>query len=405
MQLEYKRNSSTLQAPTSGRSNHRLASFLLAVGMLVASGCSVPFGGGGDDISAEVDVGGSSSNLKSSEVTRETQQAEAGSLLDVDDAPASDSPAASPIEGDDADPTTTALAPRTSVDTRFSGRSMQYVGIDLQLGDFITTNLSLEEYLGSQPPTDDDEVLLVEVAVTNRSTGTVSVPSSVLGLRLASGEWIPATEMRETEGDSLSTVRPATQATERVVLEFPVTDLAGASFEISEATTIAEFIPLTAEASVVPPSTIELPGEFLVAELESPSLWPSCGYIWTGEVLSARVAVEGVDGRRAERAAKGQRWVAVEMRTTYDATTVTGWSPCDDYGLGVSEINPRLVIDGIPESSVNSISGDRLDVGTAVVTEFWFQIPVETQEMALTDIDGTVIAAWVLDLPPARGEG
>lgn len=378
----------------------RLSAATLAATMLFAAGCSLPFADSSDDISADVEVG--SSAIKSSEATRETESTDGGAVRDGDDTPTTESSGL----GEEPTPSTTddVLVATTSVDTRFNGRSMQYLGIDIQLGDFITTNQSLQEYLGSLEPTDDDEVLLIEIAVTNRSSGTVTIPLGVLGLRLPSGEWVPADEMRETDGDTVSTVRPATQATERVVLEFPAIDIVGASFEISEASTIAESIPLTAEVTIVTPSTIELPGQVAVGGLESPSLWSACGYAWTGEVLSARIAVEGVDGDLLERATKGQRWVAVEMRATYDATIADGSSPCDDYGIAVSEISPRLVIDGVPGTSLNYTSGDRFQPGTAVTAEFWFQIPVETQEIELTDVGGTRIAIWDLALPLLDGE-
>lgn len=399
--------SRTTTSPTVPSANlcraRRLSAVTLAATMLLASGCSLPFADGGDDISADVQVGSSASNIKSSETTREDEATDSQAVRDGDETPTTESGVvgddSTPSEGDDV------LAPLTSIDTRFNGRSMQYLGIDIQLGDFITTNQTLQQYLGSLSPTDDDQVLLVEVAVTNQSSGTVGIPRGVLGLRLPSGEWVPAAEMRAADGDTVSTIRPETQATERVVLEFPAIDIAGANFEISEATTIAESIPLTAAETAPAPSTIELAGQVATTGLESPSLWPSCGYSWTGEVLSARIAVEGVDGRLLERATKGQRWVAVEMRATYDATTVAGSSPCDDYGLNVGELSPRLVIDGVSESPVNDTFSDRIDTGSALTAEFWFQIPVETQLIELTDVGGTVIAAWMLDLPSVPGEG
>lgn len=386
----------------SRRGARRLTSATLMAAMLFASGCSLPFADSGDDISAEVEVGSSASNIKTSEASGESEQVSDGAVRDGDDTPTTESS----VVGDEPTPSTTepVLAPSTAIDTRFNGRSMQYLGIDIQLGDFITTNQTLEQYLGSLDPTDADQVLLIEVAVTNRSSGTVAIPMGVLGLRLPSGEWVPAEQMRETDGDSVGTVRPATQATERVVLEFPPIDLVGASFEISEATTIAESIPLTPEETTAASPTIDLPGQVTVIGLESPSLWPSCGYSWTGEVLSGRITVEGVDGRLLERATKGQRWVAIEMRATYGATVATGSSPCDDYGIAVNEISPRLVIDGVPETSVNSVPGDRIKIGTAATAEFWFQIPVDTQEIELTDIAGTRIAFWSLAIPLLPGE-
>lgn len=390
--------STAVSTPTApARRAARLSTLVLAAGMLFASGCGLPFPDNGEDISADVAVGGTKTESSAERATEST-------IPVLDDRTLEDT-----TEPTLADPTQDATAPSepapsVAIDTRFDGRSMRYLGIDIELGDFITTNQTLEEYLGSLPPTDDTQTLLVEVSITNGSSGTVSVPSDVLGLRLASGEWVPVDEMRETDGDRLTTVQPATQATERVVLEFPTVDLVGASFEVSEASTIAESIPLTAEETTAGSYLIELPGQLPVADLESPSLWPSCGYLWTGEVLSGSVTVEGVDGRRLERATKGQRWIAIEMRVEYEATSVTGSSPCDDYGVAVNEVDPRLVIDGVAASSLNSVAGDRIATGTAVTVEYWFQIPVEASEIELTDVGGTRIAIWNLDLPRLEGE-
>lgn len=397
-----KTNSMTPQRNT--RPQRRTFGLALAAGMVMASSCTVPFlddgeGSATEDISAEVGVSG----VDLGDTTKITDGR--GDLdADVGEAQPVDSTATSPDEttssGGDEDP-----APVLAVDSRFNGRSVEYLGIGVELGDLIVTNQTVDEYVAAEDPTDDDRILILEIAVTNTGNGTVTVPEGVFGIELSSGERIAPLDMTATDGDFRSTLRPAAQATERALLIFPDVNIAGGSFVISEGTAIPLYIPLDPAVPVPEPYVMELAGQPAVSGLQAPSLWDGCAYQWTGEVIGARIVLDGVENNRLVRANKGERWLAVQIRATNNTPSGNEFYPCNTIGVAHGDLSPRLRIDGFAMSSTNYQQiGARIEEDASATMEFFFPISVDTTEMEVADVDGNVVASFVVDLPAVPGE-
>ncbi len=365
----------------------RLAAPLL-VALMSATGCALPLTDEGEDISSQVDVSGAEADRTTSNAVGGEDQASASTASSRSDQQAT-SGGSRPVE----------------IDERFDGRSVQYLGIDVALGDLIVTSQTAEEYLRSEGAGDVERRLLVEIAVTNQSNGAVGLPRTVLGFRLASGERIVADEMVASDGDRIDTVRVEAQATERVLLTFAEVDLWGASFEIAEASTIPASIPLDLEMPVTEAYSLALPAQPAAAHLSSPSRWPACAYTWTGEVVDARIVLEGVDGSQLERAFKGSRWVAIDLMVTNDTTESEDFYPCNQSAMPMGNVSPRLHIDGVATTETNTVPvAQNIEMGAMAVVQFWYRIQSGTEMIELTDTGGTRIAAWQLDLPAVAGE-
>lgn len=379
--------------PTRSRHETRRLRFAaaLATATLLSTSCGLAFGDEGDDISAEVAVAGRGGTATTTAPLGEAERSEATVV---------DQATTSAPQAESAGASTPA-----QIDERFNGRSTQYLGIDVALGDLIFTGQTATEYLRSEPAADGNRRLLVEVAVTNNSNGPIGLPRTVLGIRLASGERLVAEEMLNAAGESIDTARTEAQATERVILTFPDADLTGASFEITEASTVPQFIPLDLAIPVPETYSLELPAQPAVSNLSSPSLWPACEYAWTGEVVGAAVLVEGLDGVRVQRAIKGSRWVVVDVLVSNDTTESEDFYPCNQAAMPMTNISPRLRIDGVATSETNRVPiGENIEMDAMAVVQFWYRIDVDTESIELTDTSGTRIAAWELDLPAVPGE-
>ncbi len=401
--LSTSTSTSTTTSTSSSRFARRVATSVLTAGLLFTASCGNPLAEDAQDISADVDVSGAASKSPSGE----------GTTRDVVETPENESAPSEPTSDPDDDepangtstPESDDSAPFVEVDTRFNGRSTEYVGIDFTLGDLTVTNQTLTQFTAGAEPTGDDRILVIEVAVTNRGNGTVTVPIELIGIELNNGERLAPDGAQESDGASVYTIRPAAQATERVLLEFPAVDLTGARFVVSEANAIPQYIPFDPALIVADTYSLELPGKAPVAGLRSPSPWVSCNYAWSGQALSARILLDGVNGGQYQRANIGRRWLLIELQATNNTGSGNDFYPCNTAGMAISEIEPRLRIDGVSMGPSNRVSvSGRIDEDVTATVDYWFPIDADTAFVELTDVNGTVIGSWELDLPTVPGE-
>ncbi len=392
----------TSPAATAVRAHptRKLAAALLTATALLLGACGSDGTEAGDDLSADVEIAGVSGEGGESRPAndRETPPGPA------DDSAPSDEPA-QPTDAAD-DPSTARILPAIAFDNRVEGRSATYLGIEITLGSLISTNQTLDEFTASADPTDDREIIIAEVAVTNSGSGDISLPEELFAIQLASGERVAPEDVSAPDGEWIWAIEAAAGSTRHALLAFPELDLEGASFVIAEGGAIAEYIPLDGPATTPEPYVVGLAALPAVGDLRSPSPWDGCDYAWTGEAVAASVTLEGVDGRRLDRASLNERWLGVELLVTNDTTRADEFYPCNSAGMAITAIEPRLRIGGVAMSPENSVPiGDRLDEGVGAIVTYWFPIDASTSRVELTDIGGTVIAGWDLDLPAAPGEG
>lgn len=395
-------NFNSARPPRTMKARRRTPTVLIAAGAVMLSSCGLPFADEGQDISADVEVSGAAPENGGASTRTEAKGDETASNI------GQGITSQSADEFDDDVPAEEVVdpAPALEVDTRFNGRSTTYLGIEIEVGDLIVTSQSIDGYVDGTPPTDDDSILIVELAVTNRANGAVSVPEEVLGIRLANGDRIAVADIRTPDGDAVYTMQPAAQSTERVLVVFPDVDLVGSSLEVSEAGRLPQSISFDPTEPVGEASfALALEAQPAVAGLRSPSGGWTCDYLWDGRVANASVELEGVDGSRLERAAIGERWVAIELEVSPVTPQEREFFPCYERAMPASEIAPRLVVNGAAMAPSSSPSfGVQIEHNATDTVLFWFRIPADTPIIELTDVNGMPIAQWALALPSVPGE-
>lgn len=385
----------------------------LAAFAFATSACSaIPFGGddAGQDIAA-VDVqgvepgtasdGAQLSATRADDASTATNGAQSDSTQSgaagTNEAGASDD-----ASGNSSTETTTSGATVT-VDDRFVGRRVEYLSTDLALGTISTTNQQPSDLLKGVEGDLDEPVILIEVTATSRNGVSVSFPDAVFGLVDESGARFAPIDVLDRRGDRMYTVGVEAQATTQFVLVFPETDLAGASFVVSEAGLLPEIIPLTdTDTTQQSPYSSDLGAPSSQVSITAPGINDSCNLSMDVQIQSATAVLEGNDQFSFERAALGERFVEIDLAVT-NTNEPDIFSVCG-AGFSAFQIEPRLEVNGVSLAPVNPSDFTTIEIDATVSTRYVFRIDAGSADLRLVSLTGDVIAEWSTELGPVVGE-
>ncbi len=382
---------------------------------LTASSCAgLPFGG--DDASqdiAAVEVEGiepSDNAQLSASRADDSSTTLAGSSGDQA-SDANDSSSTQPTSPDDTadstatDDTSQAATPGAieTIDERFVGRSVEYLSTELALGAITVTNQDPRDLLKGIQGELDVPTVLIEVTATSRDGVAVNFPESLFGLVDSSGARFAPIDTLDQRGETMYSIGVESQATTRFVLVFPETDLAGASFVVSEAGLVPEIIPLTdTDTTQQSPYTFDLAAPTPLASVTAPGINDSCDLAMDVQIQSAAAVLEGNDSHRFERTAKGERFVGIDVSIT-NRNEPDIFSVCG-AGFGPYQLEPRLEVDGVSLAPVNPIEFQTIELGATIDTRFVFRVDTGPSDLRLVSLNGDVIGEWSVDIPAVAGE-
>lgn len=386
-------------------------STLTLSGALALSACAVPFGGDDGGEIATVDVEG----VTPQEPTP-TAAETASQVVDNDDAGESvASPATTaPLADDEAVETSETTAPAVGadgfiVDDRIDGVSLVYKRIEIQFGQIVITNQTLEDHLSGEidPERDDnDKLLLVEVILTNDGDGSVNVPRELFQLGDADNLLVGAEDAADRRGDTAYSFDLDSKTSEKGWLAFPFIDgdLETTFFEVSEGGAVPERLVLAAGATQpTTPYWVELGPQALASDLAINPPTGNCGWLVSAEVDRAGVGLEGVDFSKITRANAGERVIEVDVTFTYISPTGSS-SVCATLGPTKDEVGPRLRINGRLTTHLTTAGLDRVDPSTSKTFTYWFVVPSGSYDVEIVTQEEAVFGSWSVDLPPLPGE-
>ena len=383
----------------------RLSSLAVA-STLALSACATPFGGDDGGEIATVDVEG----VTPEEPTPETSEVQAAEQ-------STDSTASSPVTtapNNDPVETSETVAPVVGadgsiIDERLDGTTVVYKRIEIQFGQMVITNQTLEGHLSGEidPERDNnDDVLLVEVTLTNDGDGSVDIPLDLFRLGDADNLLVGVEDATDRRGDTAYSFSLDSKTSEKGWLAFPFIDgdLDTSFIEVSEGGAVPERVVLAPGATQrVSPYWVELGPQPAVSDLAINPTSGNCGWLVTAQVDRAGAGLEGVDFSNITRANSGERIIEVDVTYTYDAPTGDG-SVCVSLGPTKDEVGPRLRIDGRLTTHLAVRGTDRVDPNTSKTVTYWFVVPTGDYDFEIVTQDEAAFGSWSVDFPPLPGE-
>ena len=290
------------------------------------------------------------------------------------------------------------------MDANYVGRSARYLDMGVLIGNIITTNLDLSDYVvGRQDRPTDGLVSIVEVTLTNNAEGPTEFSADNISLAVAGAAPQSPLAALGIDGAPLPSTYESLASVPGFLAYSAVAPLEGSSIMVAGDGRVPAIVPLS--IAVAPPDevpySLALPLVPRVRNIGAPNATAPCNYMFDAQVLSLTAQLDGLVENTAVRAGLGERFLVFDIALT---NRPAAGRPVECVPMTPNDAQLRLLVNSQASVQTNAADLRQIEPGQTVTTRVYFSVLTGQSELDFITVIGGRLGRWNINLPLVPGE-